>query len=80
MNRGQLEGYDPVGRGGFRVRQLTAGPPVAVTLPDKGVKTCRRCQQARPVRDFRRDTRYADGLFPWCRPCDSAYGRARRKG
>lgn len=36
------------------------------------MKTCKRCQEAKPVELFVRDKSRPDGLFPYCRPCHSA--------
>lgn len=38
------------------------------------VKTCKRCSTTRPVAEFSKNSRYADGLWPYCKPCE----RARR--
>jgi 5-methylcytosine-specific restriction endonuclease McrA len=36
-------------------------------------KVCKRCGKRKPVEKFYKDKRYADRLFPWCKPCHRAY-------
>ena len=33
------------------------------------MKDCRRCQQSKPLSEFRADPRYRDGFASWCRQC-----------
>jgi hypothetical protein len=42
------------------------------------LKVCSRCQKPKLVTEFRSAKMTADGLHPWCRPCDTAYARERR--
>ena len=36
-------------------------------------KVCKRCGKRKPVEKFYNDKRYADRLFPWCKPCHKAW-------
>lgn len=35
------------------------------------MKTCRRCNEPKIVALFSKNKRYADGLWPYCKPCDA---------
>lgn len=39
------------------------------------VKTCSKCQTAKPRSEFPNDAARSDGLFPWCKECRRAAGR-----
>lgn len=45
-------------------------------------KTCKRCEQAKPVSEFRPDQRYRDGFGSWCVEChrqrNSTWARENR--
>jgi hypothetical protein len=43
------------------------------------VKICSKCQQPKPVAQFRKDPRYKGGRFCWCRGCVKAYGSSPQK-
>jgi hypothetical protein len=39
------------------------------------MKICTRCQEQKDISDFRADTRYNDGRFPYCRECKQKANR-----
>lgn len=39
------------------------------------MKTCTKCQQAKPVSEFYKNARYADGYLSWCKACHREYYR-----
>jgi hypothetical protein len=41
------------------------------------MKVCKRCGKEKPLTDFRKKTKAADGLQPWCRECFAEYERLR---
>lgn len=47
-------------------------------MPDRTTKPCTRCGQVKPLPDFYRIARYADGYATWCKACWQAYRRERR--
>ena len=55
-----------------RVDQEPAGHP----LP---VKTCRDCQETKPLSDFYRHPRMADGLLGSCKNCRKTYAKQHRR-
>jgi len=42
-------------------------------------KECRRCFQVKPVSEFHRCSRLADGLQTWCKSCINEYKREQRE-
>jgi hypothetical protein len=42
-------------------------------------KVCSRCLNAKPITEFRQAKATADGMHPWCRPCDTEYAREHRR-
>ncbi len=42
------------------------------------MKTCRKCQQDRPIESFTVDVRYKDGRYPWCAECRRAWRQGRK--
>ena len=40
------------------------------------MKTCKKCQQPKPLSSFSKNERYADGLVTWCKECHSEANRA----
>lgn len=41
------------------------------------MKTCKKCNQDRPVDSFTVDVRYKDGRYPWCAECRRAWRQGR---
>lgn len=41
------------------------------------MKTCKKCNQDKPVESFTVDVRYKDGRYPWCAECRRAWRKAR---
>jgi len=56
--------------------QLRLIPPAVTIAP--GHKICRRCRQAKPVGEFYRDSRNADGRNSYCKPCNYELKTIRR--
>ena len=52
-------------------------------VPTDGIKTCRRCNVAKPVTEFRTFRAYGaqdrEYRRSWCRECEREYGRAWRQ-
>ena len=44
---------------------------------ETGLKVCSKCRVEQPFRNFYRDTRYADGLYPQCKECNRAASAER---
>lgn len=42
------------------------------------MKTCKKCNQDKPVDSFTVDVRYKDGRYPWCFECRRAWRKARK--
>ena len=42
-------------------------------------KTCCKCDECKPVNNFRKSNRTKDGLKTWCRECENLYENARKK-
>ena len=43
------------------------------------MKVCRRCGNEKPEDVFYKDSRYRDGLYPWCKECHKAWREATRE-
>lgn len=41
-------------------------------------KTCSKCIENKPVSEFRKDRKYKDGYFAWCKHCHKQYARQWR--
>lgn len=42
------------------------------------MKTCKKCNLPKPLDSYTTDTRYKDGLYPWCFDCRKAWRDARK--
>lgn len=40
------------------------------------MKTCKKCQQSKPLSSFSKNERYADGYVTWCKECHRAANQA----
>lgn len=43
------------------------------------MKTCRKCQEEKPLESFNKDSKRPDRLHFYCKVCQAEYGRARRE-
>lgn len=43
------------------------------------MKTCKKCNQDKPIDDFTVDVRYKDGRYPWCAACRREWRQARKE-
>jgi 5-methylcytosine-specific restriction endonuclease McrA len=54
-------------------------PPTQATLAERGVKHCWKCKESKPLAEFGKLTRSADGLHDRCKACNVAILYARPK-
>ncbi len=60
-------------------REKSEPKPKAPTLFSAGTQVCKRCGREKPIEDFVKDNRQADGHGAICKECDAARKREARR-